>query len=250
MGRFMIMMMAGGGLVAWLGWQELTVSQGATELPMDISLSELESGSVPENPHLRIGDHYAMHHELVFSYRTERSQENEELGPEQKLDYAYYPIVAVDNRFIQEWMNLEKLYGDAAEIPEEQYPDPVEFTVLVRTERFKTFGSLPDAGWNEETELQGLVVNKIRSLTGEEKALVGEGFPNVDLAQVLLLEEGRQPASATKSFAMMGGGAFVAVLPLVAMARSRSRAAELPATAASGATDTPDSPEGRQPHQV
>ena len=220
MGRFMIMMMAGGAFVAYLGWQEMSLSQGATEAPLEISLSELEAGSVPENPHLVIGEHWALHHELVFSYRAERGQEDAEPTPEQKLDYVYYPIVAPDNRYIREWTNLEKLYGDA-EIPEAQLPAPAEFTVLVRSETYQTYGSLPDPGWAEAASVQGMVVNEVRSLTSDEEALIGQSFPHVTLSDVLILEQGRKPASATKSYAMMGGGAFVAVLPLLAMARRR-----------------------------
>ncbi|MFH1268414.1 MAG: hypothetical protein ABIK89_22055 [Planctomycetota bacterium] len=58
------------------------------------------------------------------------------------------------------------------------------------------------------------MVNRIQSLDGEEERLVKESFPTIDLDKVLLVVEGRKPASLAKSLGMSLGGVFLALLGL------------------------------------
>ena len=227
MNRLLIAAVALGGFLVDHGWQEYELAQGATEEPIPVSLSEIEAGQVPSNPHLALGEHWRMYQELVYSYRTDDDTELEEQGPETKLDYSYYPILSVDNPFFREVATLEKLYGSVDAIPDDQYPQRIDFRVLVRSDEFDTVEQLPEPAWTVADGVQGMLVNKVRSLSAEERQLVGEGFPNVDLDSLLILEEGRQPSSVGTSFAFMGGGAVLALAPIVGFAiRGKSRKEE------------------------
>ncbi len=67
------------------------------------------------------------------------------------------------------------------------------------------------AHWSTTTacialETQNLVINQIDSLDSEEEDLVKQNFAKADLDKVLILEEGREPASLFKSLGMVFGG--------------------------------------------
>ncbi len=224
MNRLLLVIAGIGVLIAWDGTKELRLSKGATVEPLAISLSEIEAGNVPDNPHLAVGEHWSMNHELVFSYSTKRTETEGDPGPAQRLDVSYYPIVATDNEYFRVLGDLLQLYGDFDSIPEERLPQLETFHAIVRTDRFATVGDLPEPGWDVSPGVTGMVANRVRSLSTDEVALIRQSFPAVDLERVLIIEEGRKPSSATKSYGMIGGGALVAIAPLAGLAmRARRR---------------------------
>ena len=88
-------------------------------------------------------------------------------------------------------------------------PTIKEFKVLVKTNKFKTIGGIPD-DFPLEPSLQGLVINRIHSLGKDEKNLIQQSFPQLDLTKVLILEEGRKPTSSLLALGMVLGGIVVA----------------------------------------
>jgi hypothetical protein len=81
--------------------------------------------------------------------------------------------------------------------------------VIVKTHKFKTIGAIPD-GLDMEDSVQVLVINRIDSLGQEERELVLENSPGVNLDKVWIVEEGRRPASLAKSGGMTFGGVLLA----------------------------------------
>ena len=67
-------------------------------------------------------------------------------------------------------------------------------------------------------ELPGLITNRIDSLSGDERRLLGESYPHADLDSVLIIEHGRQPAGILKTAGLFGGGLALALGGLGAMA--------------------------------
>jgi len=107
---------------------------------------------------------------------------------------------------------LASEYGGLENVPDSvPNPEIEHFAALVKTKRFKTVGSIPD-DLEDETSVQGLVINRIKSLKGEEAKLIEETFPEIDLDKVLLLEHNRKPASLTKSLGMTFGGALLTLI--------------------------------------
>lgn len=228
MRRLMIAICVAGTFLVHHGWREYQFARGASEQPMEISLSEIEAGALPTNPHLRIGDHWRMYQELVIAYRSDQGGDAAQPGLEQALDYSYYPVLAVDNPFFQEVERLERHYGSVGAIPDDQYPQEIVFRVLVRSEEFASVDGLPAPAWTLSRSVEGLLVNEVRSLTNEERALVAGAFPSLDVDGLLILEAGRRPSSLTTSYAFMGGGIVLSLLPLAGFVRrSTSRQGEL-----------------------
>lgn len=64
--RIKLAMLVGGGVLAFVGFQEFRVSQGTTTEPQKVSLADLESGTIPDNAHLEIGEHIAHYGASVY----------------------------------------------------------------------------------------------------------------------------------------------------------------------------------------
>ena len=121
----------------------------------------------------------------------------------------------------------------AVPIPRPRYsrPTPViqvlpssgcRFAVIVKTERFKKFGDIPDVPQRHEGQLEGLVINTLRPLGYKEKKLLKEEFPNMDFDKVLVVEENRKPSSwawcATFQYggmALIGAGLLLGIVFIV-----------------------------------
>ena len=65
-----------------------------------------------------------------------------------------------------------------------------------------------------QPRLRALVTNKIVSLGSKEKNLLEQTYPGTDFSRCLLIQEGREPASATKVLLLVGGGILMGVIGL------------------------------------
>ncbi|MDB2687479.1 hypothetical protein N9Y42_09740 [Mariniblastus sp.] len=204
--RIKLAMLMGGLVLAYFGVQEYRVSMGTSTEPLAIELAAIEGGEIPSCNHLKVGKHVADYVGCVYEY--------EERYGKTSITHLYYPIISHDNSFFTELGALYEKYGDPNDIPDEEYPEIHNFHVLVKTKRFKTESSIPE-GLNAENEIQGLVINLVDSLDAEEKSMIQEDFPEVNLDQVLILEDGRKPASMATSLGMTGGGVLMSLLGLV-----------------------------------
>ncbi|PHS15782.1 MAG: hypothetical protein COA78_04885 [Blastopirellula sp.] len=194
-----ILVIAGGALCFW-GFQEFRVGSSASAEPEDVSLSDIESGNIPDNTHLRIGEHAALYPGSVYTYEEEGSGGGMPSNSA-KVRYAYYPIISLEHDFMQQLAALE----NAENIDEFAEPTLDGLAVLVRTNDFKTIGAIPDDIVIEES-VQGLVINRISSLDEEEKDLLRQSFDTIDFDKVLILSDDRKPSSVFVTVLMMLGG--------------------------------------------
>ena len=130
------------------------------------------------------------------------------------MNFAYYPIISDSHPFFMKLTLLVAQYGDIDRIPDKAFPNVDNFTVLIKTERFDTVGSIPK-DWKEEKSVTGLVINKIKKLDGKERELMNQSFPKVDLDKVLILEEGRTPTSSVAALGMIVGGVVLIIAGLL-----------------------------------
>jgi hypothetical protein len=202
----------GGTCLSVWGWLEWRVGQHSTAEPVAVDLAALEAGEPLPSNHVTIGPHYACYEASVYEYLKDKDSH---ATPEArtKLSYCLYPIVSMKDPQAQKLVRLQEQFGSLKKVPDDvKLPQIEQFAVVVKTERFKTVGDIPDDTVRREESVQGLVINEIRSLKADEKRLLEEQFPTVDLKKVLLLEEGRRPSSsAVAGAAMVGGIGLLAV---------------------------------------
>ncbi len=211
--RIAVAMILGGGFVFWVGLGEFKLGLGASQVPLQCALSQLENGTEAPDKHLTIGEHWALFPAWVGWGK----------GGGDKLDRIYYPIVSQDHPFNQAWDAVIEKYGDN-EIPEDETPRLKSLGVLVKSRRFKTASAIPEE-WKQVAAITGLIINGIGELSNQEENLLREQFPDLVLADIMILQEGREPKSRLAAVGMMllgvllvaGGGAIF--VPVATRAR-------------------------------
>jgi hypothetical protein len=163
-------------------------------------------------------------------YEWEGPKELKEPTPTTKVNFAYYPIISESHPYLQRVGEALERYGSWDDIPESERPVFDDFSVLVRSERYKVVRAVPGPDWDQADAVQGLIVNGVRSLGVEERNLLGSSFPTLNLDRVLILEEGRTPSSMTSCLGLLGSGAalLLAALYFVLVKRRASGLAAPP----------------------
>ena len=211
--RIRLALLIGGGVLTFLGFQEYQVAAGTSTEPEGVDLAEVEASGAPENPHIEIGPHWAVYGGSVYEYRQGRFETGDPEGST-KVTHTYYPIVSDSHPFIQALAEVEDRYGTLADVPDEELPElRGGIAVVVKTRAFGTIDEIPD-GFAREESIRGLVINRISSLDSEERRLLTESFPDLDVDQLAILEQNREPASPQRSLGMMGGGVLLSLAGL------------------------------------
>ena len=65
--------------------------------------------------------------------------------------------------------------------------------------------------------MEGLLINRITSLSFDEQRLIHESYPQANLSEILIFEEGRKPSRPIEIFLLFGGGTLAIGLALAAM---------------------------------
>ncbi len=214
--RFKLIIIIITGVVAYKGYDEFSVSRGTTDEPVPIELSVLETDNKIENNHLKIQNHMALYAHSIYEYTTKKGS-TAKINDNTKVTTTYYPIISREHSYVGKLKEIYDKYGeDTSEIPDNEWPTVANFTVLVKTEKFTTIGAIPEE-FKFEDGVQGLIINRIYTLDNEEKSLISQNFPNINFNNILVLEEGRTPASVASSFGMMGGGGIFCLLGVLSL---------------------------------
>ncbi len=207
--RIAIAIIIGGGFLAFHGFKENKLSSLCQEDADKIELQELEGGKELSNMHIEIGHHWAIYSQCIYEY-SQSKYNSAEPDSSTTVTSVSYPIISEQHPFNMALNKLQAKYGSLENLPENEIPEFKDFRVLVKTDRFKTIGSIPD-NWDELQSVKGLVINEIDDLDKDEIKLLKQNWPHLDTDKVLILEIGREPSSASASMGMMGGGGLISI---------------------------------------
>ncbi len=199
--RIVIALMVGGGFLMFIGFREMQLSSVADAEPQTIAASDLFANGHGDNAHVKVTDLFIMDN---FVY------EEKENNPGHYLK-IWTPAIAENDPWAIEYYEKE----DAALAANPTNPDfgfidamgmPAGIGMVIITDEVNNDREFE--AFYTETELQGLIINKIDKLSGEELKLLKSTYPNINPDKVLILEHNRKPSSG-KGVLMLGGGAVL-----------------------------------------
>jgi hypothetical protein len=197
------------------GWADYDESHTASDQPERIELADLEAGTKTiGNNHVVIGPHSAYYAGSIYSY-TRKKFAPKKTDDNTPITECFYPIMAPSNPGVKKVEELKKKYKTVDDIPDEELAAiPLQFVLVVRTTRYKKIGEIPSSVIQTDPQVQGLILNHTKLKT-DEKKLLNESFPRMNMDKVIILEEGRTPSSSMWCFTRVGAGVLITVLGLV-----------------------------------
>lgn len=217
--RLKLILIIIGATLIFKGYEEFKVSQKTSDVASEVALADLEKSAELENHYLTIGEHWAVFPACIYEYKTGKYDSKEPTNST-KVSTTYYPIISNTHPYIVTTDALALQYDGYDKIPDEKRPDFKQFAILVKTDKYKTIGAIPEE-WLEQQNITGLVVNEVDPLESEEMNLLRENFPRLNFDKVLILEQDRVPSSNVASFGMMSGGGLVCVIGLLWLFRRK-----------------------------
>ncbi|MFO0969376.1 MAG: hypothetical protein U0793_27790 [Gemmataceae bacterium] len=215
MWRVILVVVIGGIAMVAYGVREYLLSKDSSAEPVAIAIEDLERG-VPDNPHCRLGPHFAVLDNVVYS-EVKRSGSS-------SVEHAYYPVVSVATlKDTVARLGLRK--DDPAAGLALIQGLPVK--IIVKTHRWKTVAEIRAEADRPESdfrnELVGMVVNRIDSVGSKEADLLKKATPNFDPATTIIIEEGRKPKSVALTLGLIIGGVVLVIGSFAVLLISRLR---------------------------
>lgn len=197
--RFKLVIVGLGAMLAWMGYQEWKLGSGASSAPQLITCAELETTGPGDNAHVELADFLLTEQAFVYESREGSSTWNK----------IWIPAVALGGEYHQQLVELADAEG---KVMTDDLPVPRSIGVIVKSSRIKNekqLGRLAAAD-----TLTGLIVNEVESLGSDERRLLAQSYPGIDLDNVYILEHGRAPAGAGKILGFLGGGSLLVLIGL------------------------------------
>ena len=221
--KMILLCVVAGGVVGFFGYQEWQLAKTGSETPEVVDLAKIEAGSAPTSTWVKLGEHHRLYFQCVYEYETGRGESAQTANS--KVNHCYYPVISSTNKFITDLQAFVAEHGGVDNIPDDAaWPEPDSFSVLVKSNDYKKVSELPE-DMELSPGLEGVIINRISSLKPDEKKLIQQSFPTVNLEKVLVVQKDRKLKSLGTTYAMMGGGAAIALVPLLLFLAMRKRSA-------------------------
>ncbi len=183
-------------VLMYFGLQELRLYSASGSKPTVMTVAELEANGSGDNAWVEV-------HDFIFG-----------------LNFAYEYKENDKNRWTTVWVPVLPQGGEyhrlLAELSEKD-PDPAHMPPPKNVKIIAKLHTPNEASFNQvggDPQFDGLIINKIESLSKDSLRVLEQAYPNVDLKTCLIIEVGRHPAGLGKMAAMLGGGLVVLGLGL------------------------------------
>lgn len=205
MTRLKLVVLGVGAFLAWMGYQEWKLGSVAASAPQGITCAELEASGPGDNAHVLLSDFLLSEQAFVYEGYENSSRWNK----------IWIPAVPLGGAYHQQLLQ----YVDASgRFTTDDLPLPTSFRVIVKSSRIHDEQQLATVAGADT--LQGLIVNEVESLGSDERRLLAQSYPGIDLDSVYILEHGREPSGRGKTLGFVGSGV---VLMMFGVASFRSR---------------------------
>lgn len=188
--RFAIALVIGGALLTFFGFNEHKLASAADAEPQTISAADLAANGPGDNAHVKMTGFWLLDTQSVVEY-PEHDQN--------KYNKIWAPVITAEDPYVQEYMNSNP------DLPPPAYNGKVGIILYSKdinndNEFLRTM---------ESGSVQGLIINEIDKIEGEELSLLKQGLPGLNPDTVLVLEHNRKPKSTGTTMIMMVGGVIL-----------------------------------------
>ncbi len=211
--RMKILLIVLGGFATYWGATESWLALHCSQKPQTIRCIDLINNGHGDNAHVVLADFIACTNYFVYEAASNRPGYS---GPYQEV---YLPCLELDGPWHQQCLAAVEKHGDDAELPA-----PKDIRLILKLTDVKNDDRL--CYQVDQDTLQGLIVNSVEGLDSEERKLLRQGYPNINLSKCLILQVGRKPRSlAVPVLALLGGVAMVVTGGVWLLKRNRPKVA-------------------------
>jgi hypothetical protein len=146
--------------------------------PTAIRVEELEGGAMPPQNYIRLGPHICLY--PLSLYHADAREVGQ---PDPLVEAVLVPACSVNHPSLDRWL------GQGEGLGKSRGGTP---RVLIRTRKFGRRSKIP-LGPTKQGEITGLVVTDLHSLEEKERKLLAESWPDWNLDDVVIVEEGSGP---------------------------------------------------------
>ena len=190
--RFGIALLVAGGIMTFFGVREWRMKSASSDQPEEVALRDLVARSGAGNPNIVLKD-FVFCDNFVYSYE----------GSKDRWQKVYIPVV--DANVVAQAPGPLAHFGAIHVDPGAQQ----KIAAIVMSN--KIHGQTELERFCNQTKVQGLVVNSMMSLEGQEQKLLREKYPTTDFSKCIIIQAGREPASPVLLAVLLGGGIIALV---------------------------------------
>ena len=189
--RVILAALIGGGVLAYMGFNQFRLANKVGSEPADVTLDELAAGEA-DNAHVTLTDFFAPGDYISLDDKSGLHET------------VWLPVVGFDSNYMRSiHAQLDANGGDFGTVMQPAVAGS-EVRVVIKSTDCR---GATDVGRLAEREfLTGVVVNDIEGLDGETKKLLREAYPGMDVDDVLIVHADRGLPSAGGALGMMAGG--------------------------------------------
>lgn len=195
MGRILIAMVIGGVALLFVGVQELRLTGIARPQAQTITCDALGKSGPGDNAHVVMTDFLLSPAGFVYEGGQEASE----------YKTVWIPALPLEGEYQRQ---LAGLVDEAGQLPD-TLPPPRDIRIIIKSSHLRSDDDIR----NLPNTIQGVVVNKVSKISGQELSLLRDSYPGIDFSTVWILDHNRMPASTAKTAALVGGGAALILIP-------------------------------------
>lgn len=185
--RLVIALIVFGCIVLFWGFNEWRLSSASGSTPQNITCAQLEKNGPGANAYVHLTNFVITPGTYIYKYNKN--------NPSAAWEQVWVPVLPKDGAYIQSLAIL----AATGQVNEGNFPKPKNIKVIVRSKNLANQNDVENL--NRRGNVTGVVVNKIESLSNEERNHLQASYPGSDISQCWIVDDGREPASPAKSWA-------------------------------------------------
>ena len=188
--RFALALVVGGAILTFFGYNEHKLASSAQADPQAMTVAELIEKGPGENAHIVLSDFWLLDAQSVVEYEGEDDTQYTKI---------WSPVITSDDAYVEQYIAFME---SEDELTAPAYNESIH--IVLYSEEINDDGDFYNL--LQADTVQGLIINEIDSMGGEELSLLQQSLPGINPDKVLIFEHNRKPKSTGTTMLMMVGG--------------------------------------------